>query len=199
MSRTTLSLASGLAAALLLATAPGAQAAVSAKDAPSKGDIVKQFPELADGEFRTDKTNKVAQPGDTCGTTSLKKAKSAVSTTGVSAAGQPVVQASVAEVKSSAQAKTYLASFKKFVRTCATFTEPTTGATVTTKLTKAPKLGQAALAIVQETTLSGITSHSTSVLVRDGKRLASVVAIDDAPVAEASIGKLAKVAAKKMR
>ena len=155
MIRTSLSIASGLAAALVLVSAPGAQAAVSAKDAPSKGDIVKQFPELADGEFRTDKNDKVAQPGDTCGTTALAKAKSAVATTGVSATGQPVVQAGVAEVKSSGQAKTYLASYKTYVKKCATFTEPTTGATITTSLTKAPKLGQAALAIVQETSIAG--------------------------------------------
>ena len=199
MIRTSLSIASGLAAALVLVSAPGAQAAVSAKDAPSKGDIVKQFPELADGEFRTDKNDKVAQPGDTCGTTALAKAKSAVATTGVSATGQPVVQAGVAEVRSSGQAKTYLASYKTYVKKCATFTEPTTGATITTSLTKAPKLGQAALAIVQETSIAGATSYSTSVLVRDGKRLASVVAIDDAPIASSSINKLAKVAAKKMK
>ena len=47
MKRTSLSLAGGLAAALLLVSAPTAQAAVSAKDAPSKGDIVKAFPALA--------------------------------------------------------------------------------------------------------------------------------------------------------
>ena len=85
------------------------------------------------------------------------------------------------------------------MKKCATFTEPTTGATVTSTLTKAPKLGQSSLAILQETTVFGITSYSTSILIRDGKRLGSVVAIDAAPVSMTSITKLAKVAAKKMR
>jgi hypothetical protein len=199
MRRTSLSLAGGLTAALLLVSAPAAQAAVGPKDAPSKGDIVKVFPELADGEFATEKTKQIAIPDSTCGASTTKKAKSAVSTTGVSAAGQPVVQVGVVEVKSSGQAKTYLAAYKKYVKKCATFTEPTTGATVTTQLTKAPKVGQASLAIVQQTSIMGITSHSSSVLVRDGKRLASIVAIDDAPISTSSMKKLAKVAAKKMK
>ena len=199
MKRTSLSLAGGLAAALLLVSAPTAQAAVSAKDAPSKGDIVKAFPALADGEFTTDKTKQVSVPSKTCGAPTAKKAKSAVSNIGVSAAGQPIVQAGVAEVKSQAKAKSYFAAYKTYVKKCATFTEPTTGATVTSTLTKAPKLGQSSLAILQETTVFGITSYSTSILIRDGKRLGSVVAIDAAPISMTSITKLAKVAAKKMR
>jgi hypothetical protein len=199
MRRTSLSITAGLAAALLLVSAPGAQAAVSAKDTPGKGDIVKHFPELADGEFRTDKTKKVAVPDSSCGASALKKAKSAVATTGVAAAGQPLVQTGVVEVKSSRQAKTYFAAYKKYAKQCATFTEPTTGAAVTTQLTKAPKLGQASLAILQQTTVAGVTSHSTSVVVLAGDRLATVVAIDDAPVSSSAIKKLSKVAAKKMK
>lgn len=199
MKRTSLSLAGGLAAALILASAPTAQAAVTAKDAPSKADIVKVFPELADGEFSTDRSKQVSVPGETCGTPQSEKAKSAVSTTGVSAAGQPVVQAAVAEVRSSAKAKAYLAAYKSYVQRCATFTEPTTGATVTATLTKAPKVGQASLAVLQETTVFGITSYSSSVLIRDGKRVASVAVIDDAPITASAVTKLAKVAAKKMK
>ena len=199
MKRTSLSLAAGLATALLLVSAPTAQAAVTAKDAPSQKDIVKAFPELADGEFTTDKTKQISVPSKTCGKPTADEAKSVVSTTGVSATGFPVVVAGVAEVKSAAKAKSYLAAYKKYVKKCATWTEPTTGATVTSSLGKSLKLGDDSLTVVQQTSFSGVTSYSTSVLVRDGKRVGSVVAIDDAAVPTSSIKKLAKVAAKKMK
>lgn len=199
MRRTPLSLAGGLATALLLISAPGAQAAVGAKDTPSKGDIVKAFPELADGEFSTDKAKQISVPSKTCGAPGTAKAKSAVSTSGVSATGVPIVVAGVAEVKSDAKAKSYLAAYKKYAKACPSFTEPTTGAVVTTTLGKSLKLGDGSLTLVQETTVFGVTSYSTSVVIRDGKRLGSVVAIDDAAVSTSAIKKLAKVAAKKMK
>ncbi|GAA1924456.1 hypothetical protein [Nocardioides hwasunensis] len=199
MTRTSLPLAGALATALLLVSAPGAQAAVTAKDAPSQADIVKSFPELADGQFSTDKAKQIAVPGKTCGAPTTKKAKSGVTTTGVSSTGTSIVVAGVAEVKSAKQAKTYFASYKKYVKKCGSFTEPTTGATVTATLTKAPKLGQASLAITQETAIAGVTSYSTSILILNGKRVGTVAAVADAPVAMSSVKKLAKVAAKKMR
>lgn len=197
--RTNLSVAGGLAAALLLVTAPAAQAAVTAKDAPSKGDLVKAFPDLAGGEFSTDKAKKIGVPGTSCGTATTQKAKSAVSTTGASPVGLPVVVAGVAELTSSGKTKSYLATYKKYAKTCASYTDATTGATVTMKLTKAPKLGQSSLAIEQETSVFGVTSYTSTVLFRDGKRIGSVVAIDDAPVSSGSVKKLAKVTAKKMK
>jgi len=198
MNRTSLSLAGGLAAALLLVPAP-AQAAVSAKDAPGKADIVKLFPELADGEFATERTKKIAVPDGTCGANTQKKATSAVSIAGLLGAGDPIVVAGVAEVKSAGKAKTYFKAFETYVKKCASYTDLASGATVTVRPTKGPKLGQESLAIVQETVISGFTSHSASVLIRDGKRIASIVVADDAPVSSSSVKKLAKLAAKKMR
>lgn len=199
MRRTSLSLAAGLTAALLLVPAAGAQAAVTAKDAPSQGDIVKVFPELADGSFTTDKTKQVSVPGKTCGVAGTEKATSASSTAGASAAGFPVVAAGVAEVKSAAKAKSYLKSYKAFVKACPSFTEPNSGATVTVSSTKAPKLGQESLAVAQETSVLGTVAYSSTVVIRTGKRIATVLVIDDAPVSASSINKLAKVAAKKMK
>ncbi|SEC65704.1 hypothetical protein SAMN04489844_2718 [Nocardioides exalbidus] len=200
MKRTSLSLAAGIATAVMLVSAPAAQAAVSAKDVPSQADITKAFPELAGGTFSTDKTKQVAVPPKSCGgTAGLQKAKSGSTTTGVSTTGTSVVVAGVAEVKSAAQAKSYLAAYKKYVKKCGTFTEPTTGATVTAKLGKSFKLGDSSLTVVQETTFSGVVSYSTSVLTIVGKRLGTIAVVDDAPVATSSVKKLAKVAAKKMK
>ena len=199
MNRTVASIAGGLAATLLLVPASAAQAAVTAKDAPSKGDIVKAFPELADGEFNTAKTKKIGAPGKTCEKPATQKVKSAVATTGVSATGQPIVVAGVAELKSAALSKAYLAKYKKYVKKCASYTDPTTGATVTMSLTKAPKLGESSLAIMQQVSLGEVTTHSSTVLIRNGKRIGSVVTLDDAPASKSSVNKLAKVTAKKMK
>ena len=200
MNRSSLSVAGGLVATLLVVSGPAAQAAVTPKDAPGKADIVKIYPELAGGEFTTEKTKKIAVPDGTCGSTTQQKATSAVSTTGLPAEpGAPIVVAGVAEVKSSGKAKSYFKAFKAFVKNCATYTEPTTGATVTLAPAKAPKLGQESLAVTQETAIAGVTGYSTSVLVRDGRRIANIVVADDAPLSTSSVKKLAKVAAKKMR
>lgn len=199
MRRTVLSLTGGLTAALLLVSAPGAQAAVGTKDAPARGDIVKAFPELDGGEFSTDKAKQISLPGTSCDAPTTARVRSAVSTTGVSATGVPVVQAAVAEARSAARAKSYLTAYKTYAKNCASFTESTTGAVVTTTLGTSLKLGDSSLTVVQETSISGITSYSTSVLVRDGKRVSSVVAIDDTAVSSSAIKSLAKVAAKKMK
>ena len=172
---------------------------MTAKDAPSQKDIVASFPELADGEFTVNNEKKISVPGATCGAPTTAKASSAVSTVGVSATGYPVVIAGAAEVKSVAKAKTYFTAYRKYVKNCASYTEPTTGATVTTTLAKAPKLGQDALMVLQETSIAGTTGYSTSLLIRDGKRIASVSAIDDAPGATSAIKALAKVAAMKLK
>lgn len=198
MRRTSLSVAAaGLTAVMLVAGSP-AQAAVKAKDAPSQADITKAFPELAAGEFATDKTKKVGVPGKSCGQNGTAKAKSAYSVSGATADGL-VVAAGVGELKSSATNKKYFKAYKKFVKDCANFTDPTTGATVTMQLGEAPKLGQETLMITQEISFSGVTSYTASVLVRHQKRMGSVLVIDDAPISTSGLKKLAKVTAKKMK
>ena len=199
MNKTALSLAGGLTTVLLLVSAPGAQAAVTEKDVPSQADIVKSFPELADGQFSTEKSAQVAVPGKTCGTPGTQKAKSGVITTGVSSTGTSVVVAGAAEVASARKAKSYLGAYKKYVKKCGTFTEPTTGAVINATLGTSFKLGDGSLTVVQETTIGDVVSYSTSVLVVDGKNVASVAAVDDAAVPTSSIKKLAKVAAKKIK
>lgn len=199
MSRTSLSLASGLAAALLLVTTPTAHAAVTGKDAPSQGDIVKAFPELADGQFTTDKVTKIGVPGQTCDETVTSKVKSGVTTTGASTTGYPIVLTGVVELKSVAKAKAYMASYKKYVKKCATYTQPATGATISVTKGTSLRLGDESLTVDLQSTFTTTTNYSTSVLIRDGKRIGNVIAVDDAVVPAASVKPLAKVAAKKMK
>ena len=87
MRRTSLSIAAGLTAVLLVSGTP-AQAAVSAKDLPKKGDIVKAFPEMADAEFTsfTAKTE-LGVPGATCDTSKIVTVKRLTSIRGVSSTG----------------------------------------------------------------------------------------------------------------
>jgi hypothetical protein len=199
MIRTSLSVAVSLAAALVLVSAPGAQAAVSAKDVPKQGDIVKAFPEMADAEFTSFTSKQNSVPGATCDTAEIVKVKRLASIRGVSSAGASYVQSTVVQHSSAAKVKAYVTSYKKYAKDCATFTEPTSGGTVTTTLVKAPKLGQSTVMLQQETAVAGVVSYSSTVFIGDGKRAAAVVAIDDAPIPSSSINKLAKVAAKKMR
>lgn len=197
MRRTSLSIAAGLTAVLLVSSTP-AQAAVSVKDVPRKGDLVKAFPEMADAEFTTFTSKQSSVPGATCGMTETQKVKSLASIRGVSSAGQSYVQSTAIQATSAAKVKAYLKAYKRFAKECAAFTEPTSGAAVTTTLAKAPRLGQATLMLKQETTFAGVTTYSTTVFIGDGKRAAAVVAIDDAAIPASAIKKLAKVAAKKM-
>ena len=44
-----------------------------------------------------------------------------------------------------------------------------------------------------------ITNYSSSELTRDGKRLSTVIVVDDAAVPASSVKPLAKVAAKKLK
>jgi hypothetical protein len=198
MRRTSLSIAAGLTAVLLVSGTP-AQAAVSAKDLPKKGDIVKAFPEMADAEFTSFTTKKNSAPGATCDTSKIVTVKRLTSIRGVSSAGAAYVQSTVVQHSSAAKVKAYLKSYKKYAKDCATFTEPTSGGTVTTTLVKAPKLGQSTVMLQQETAVAGVVSYSSTVFIGDGKRVAAVVAIDDAAIPASAINKLAKVAAKKMK
>lgn len=198
MRRTSLSIAAGLTAVLLVSATP-AQAAVSAKDLPKKGDIVKAFPEMADAEFTSFTSKQSSVPGATCDTAEMQKVKGLASIRGVSSAGASYVQSTVIQQSSAAKVKAYLKAYKRYAKDCASFTEPTSGGTVTTTLAKAPRLGTSTVMLKQETAVAGVVSYSTTVFIGDGKRAAAVVAIDDAAIPAGAIKKLAKVTAKKMR
>lgn len=198
MRRTSLSIAAGLAAVLLVSATP-AQAAVSAKDLPKKGDIVKAFPEMADAEFTTFTGKENTRPGATCETTETVKVKKLVSVRGVSSAASAYVQSTLVEEKSAKKVTGVLKAYKRYAKDCASFTEPTSGATVTTTTGKAPKLGESSLLVNQQTSIGGLTTYATTVFIADGKRLAAVVAINDAAIPASAIKKLSKVAAKKMK
>lgn len=198
MRRTSSSIA-GIAAALVLVSAPAAQAAVTAKDAPSQGDIVKAFPELADGQFSTEKVKKIGVPGKSCEETELMKVKSGTYTTGSSASVYPIVLTSVVELKTEAKAKAYMKTYKKYAKKCATYTQPETGATITLTKGKTFRFGDESFTVDSQSVFSTSTNYSSSVLIRDGKRISNVVAVDDAAVPASSVKPLAKVAAKKMK
>ena len=200
MIRTSSSIAGlAAAAALVLGSTSGAHAAVTAKDAPSQDDIVAAFPELAGGQFTTEKVTKIGLPAATCGENAQTKVKSGTYTTGTSASVYPIVLTSTVELKSEAKAKAYMATYKKYAKKCSSFTEATTGATVALSKGKTFRFGDDSLTVDLQSTFSGITNFSTSVLTRDGKRISNVVAVDDAAVPASSIKSLAKVAAKKMK
>lgn len=184
---------------LVLGAPAGAHAAVSAKDTVSEADIVKAVPEIAGGSFTTEKGKVIGTPGKTCGATVEQKVKSAVTIAGTSTVGFPTAAASASELSSESKAKKYLAAYTKFVKNCASFTEPSTGAVVTMQKASAPKLGQGSVAAVQTIAIGGFNTYSASVVVRVGKRIASVVVIDDAAVSSAQINALAKAAAKKLK
>ena len=200
MTRTTLSLASALAAALLLVTAPASQAAVTAKDAPKQEDIVKAFPELADGQFTTDTVKNIGQPGKTCDAIVRVKVKSGSYTTGSSTTTvYPIVLVSAVEMKTEAKAKAYLATQKKYAKKCSTYTEPTSGSTVTVSKGRTFRYGDESLTVDTQSTFDTSTNYSSSVLTRDGKRISTVIVVDDAAVPASSIKPLAKVAATKLK
>ncbi len=188
---------------LVLGAPTSAEAKVKAKDAPSKADIIKAFPELDGGTFDGAKTKKISVPGKSCGTNKNQSVKSGFTNTGVSTDGTSIVVGGAAEFKSASQAKKYMKKFKKFVTKCKSFTHSETGATVVVKKVKAPKLGQDRIALVQTSTVSigGFTavSHSSSMVIRNGKRIGEVAAIDDAAISKKKVNKLAKVVAKKMK
>jgi hypothetical protein len=195
----TAALSTGLAIGLAIGVPTTASATVKEKDVASQGDIVKAFPELDGGTFTTTKTKKLLVPGTTCGVTSPLKVGSNVVTTGVSTTGFPAATAGATEFKTESQAKKFLRTYSKFITRCASFTEPSTGATVTIEKAKAPKLGQDRVASVQTIAFSGTTSYSATVVVRDGKRIAQVALVDDAAVSIDPLNSLAKVAVKKLR
>ncbi len=198
MRRTSMSIAAGLAAAVLLVPTVPAQAAVKAKDA-RPGRPHPGVPRARRWAVRDRHDQDRRCPGQDLRPDGTAKAKSAYSVSGVSAEGQPVVAAGVGELKSSATTVSYFKAYKKFVKSCASYTDAATGATVTMEMGKAPKLGQEALMITQQIAIAGVTSYTATVLVRHKKRMGSVLVIDDAPISTSGLNKLAKVTAKKMK
>jgi hypothetical protein len=186
-----------LALGLVLGAPTAANAKVKAKDAPSKADIVKVFPELKGGVFASDKTKKVGIPTKTCGTNKLQKVKSAFSNTGVASSGTAVVVAGVFEFKSTAQAKSAFKKYKKYVNKCKSF--KVSGIPVTLTKDKAPKVGQDRIAMTAVTSIGSVKGYASSVIIRQGKRVASVAASNDTKVSSKKMKKIAKVAAKKMK
>lgn len=199
MKRTSLSIAGALTSVLVLVSAPAAQAALKPSDAANQADIIKVFPQLADGAFATEKSNKISVPGQTCGVPEFIKGKS-ISTGGSSSQSQLSVVAGVSEFKSKAEAKRYLASYKKYAKRCASFGgESEVDAVTTMSLVKAPKLGEGAIAVDQQTAIMGNRTYGTILVIVQGKRVATVLAFDAAPVSKSAITKLAKVAVKKAK
>src|SRR5688500_3885775 len=96
MRRTSLSIAAGLTAVLLVSGTP-AQAAVSAKDLPKQGDVIEAFPEMADAEFTSFTSKQSSVPGATCDTAEIVKVKRLASIRGVSSAGASYVQSTVVQ------------------------------------------------------------------------------------------------------
>jgi hypothetical protein len=137
--------------------------------------------------------------GKTCEETATQSVKSGTTTTGSSATGYPVVLTGVVELKSVAKAKAYLASYRKYVRKCSTYSQPATGATIAVTKGKNLRLGDESLTFELQSTFSATTNYSTSVVIRDGKRIGNVFAVDDAAVPVTSVKPVAKVAAKKMK
>lgn len=181
---------------LVAGTATTADAAVKAKDAPSKANIVKVFPALKSGQFATDKTKKAGVPAKKCGTNTAVKVKSAYTLSGATASG-PAVVSGVFEFKSKSAAKSAMKKYKKYVKKCKTF--KVSGLTVKLAKDKAPKLGQDRVAMTAVTTVGSTKAYASSVIIRHGKRVATVAASDSAKVSKKKVSKLAKVAAKKMK
>src|SRR5690606_16563278 len=144
------------------------------------------------------KSKTISVPGKNCGTPGTQKVKSAFTNTGV--AGSTVVLTGAAEFKKAGQAKKFMKKYKKFVKNCKSFTGPM-NAKITVKKVKTPKLGQDRIGVLQTTTIKvGNTTtrtNSSSILVRKGKRIAEVAAIDPSNTSK-QVKKLAKVAAKKI-
>ncbi|MFS3127512.1 hypothetical protein ACLM5J_03810 [Nocardioides sp. Bht2] len=184
---------------LALGAPATANAAVKAGDVPSKGDIVKIFPELKGGEFTNVKAKKLEVPTAKCGTTKKISVKSSYSTAGnaVSEARITVIGSGVAEFKSVAAAKSYFKAQKAMVKKCKSFTAH--GVKVTLKSVKAPAVGQERLATAETYSLMGGKSYGASVVIRHGKRVAVISVGDSKKPSSAKMNKIAKVAAKKMK
>lgn len=193
-----------LALGLVIGAPATAEAKVKAKNTLSKGDITKVISELNGGTFETSKSKTINVPGKTCGVTQLQSVKSAITNAGVSSDALTTALAGAAEFKKVGQAKKFMKSYKKFVTKCKSFTHSETGAKVTVKKIKTPKFGQDRVGVAQTTTVTAgdytAKSYSSSVLIRQGKRIAEVAVIKNSSAVPAKqMKKLGKVAAKKIK
>lgn len=185
-----------LSLGLVLGAPTTAQAAVKAKDVPSKANIVKVYPTLKKGNFATDTSKRAGVPAKKCGTNRVVKVRSSRARTGVHSSGLAVVTG-VVEFKSKSAAKSAMKKYKKYVRSCKTF--KLHGIRVKLTKNKAPRVGQDRLAMTAVTTVAGTKGYASSVIIRHGKRVATVATSDSSKVSKAKVNRLAKVAAKKMR
>ncbi|KRF16686.1 hypothetical protein ASG90_10535 [Nocardioides sp. Soil797] len=195
-SLTSVAATGALALGLVLGTSTTADAAVKGKDLPSKSNIVSAFPSLKGGQFAAGTAKKAGIPAKKCGTNKAVTVKSGRTLAGASASGQSVVTG-VFEFKSTSAAKGAMAKYKKYVKKCKTFT--VSGLTVKLSKDKAPKVGQDRLAMTAVTNYGGSNGYASSVIIRSGKRVATVGASDLSKVSKKKLNKLAKVAAKKMK
>ncbi len=170
---------------------------MTARDVPSKANIIKSFPELRGAAFASDATRKVGIPASRCGTNTVQTVRSARSIAGVGTSGKVTVISGVVEFKTLAQAKSAFKKYKAYVTRCQTFT--VSGVRVRLTRDAAPRIGQERLAMTVVSTVAGTRGYASSVIIRHGKRMATVAASDNGRIAKARLNGLAKVAAIKMR
>lgn len=193
---TSIAATSVLALGLVFSTTTAADAAVKAKDVPSKSDVVKAFPALKGGQFTTDRTKRAGVPAKKCGTYKAVKVKSARTLAGAATSGDTVVTG-VVEFKTKKAAKSAMKKYKRYVKKCRTF--KLHGFKVNLSKNKAPRLGQDRLAMTAVTNYGSVKGYASSIIIRHGKRVATVGASDTAKISKKRLNKLGKVAAKKMR
>lgn len=185
-----------LSLGLALGAPTTAQAAVAKKDVPTKATIVKIYPGLKGGEFSVDRSKKVSVPAKKCGTSRVVKVRSTRTVAGANSSGLVVVTG-VIEFKSKSAAKGAMSKQKRFVRKCDSF--KVNGIRTNVSRDKAPKLGQDRVAMTAVTRFSGYRGYASSVIIRHGKRIATITVADDRKVSKKKLHRLARITAKKMR
>lgn len=181
---------------LALGAPATAHAKVAAKDVPSKANIVNAVPALKNAKFASSKAKKAGVPTKKCGKNATVKVKSGYSLAGAAASGTSAV-AGVYEFKSKAAAKGAMAKYKRYVKKCKSF--KFAGFNVKLSKDKAPKVGQDRLAMTGVTNYGGTKGYASSVIIRHGKRVATVGVSSNKKVNKKNLNKLAKVAAKRMK
>ncbi|WP_235735267.1 hypothetical protein [Nocardioides alcanivorans] len=196
-----------LTAALLLGSAPPAQAAkVTKKNVPGRSALVKIFPEL-NGELPEKyASDEIWVPTKTCGDHAPVVAKSAYSFSlgGYVDSGAAV---EVAAFKSVKRAKSAFRAYKRVAKKCSKFTTSSGRKFKVKRLDHVPKVGEQRFGMLKIERGPLLTDHRgrhvdrvAVVVIRKGKRLAVAQAYrEDAKVPQARVKKLVKVTAKKMR
>lgn len=171
------------------------QASVTAKDLPSRANIVNVYSKLQGGHFETVTSKQVFLPAKRCADLRTVEVSSSRAIAG--SRGSLSVTSEVTQFKSKAAAKSAMASYRRLIRRCASYTGDS-GATVTITRNRAPRLGQDRLAMSSATNWSGRKVFASVVIIRKGRRLADVSAVDEVKPSKRKVRRLAKVAARKM-